>query len=155
QLRSPGSPSAEDYRHALREVARHCLYGVDRNPLAVELCQVALWIETVEPGKPLSFLDARICLGDSLIGVFDLSVLARGIPHEANKPLTGDEKDVASHYRKLNKVQRDGRSKNQMRLPFTGPPADLIAASKALDDMPEDDLEQVAAKGRALAEYQK
>ncbi|MBF0563039.1 MAG: hypothetical protein HQL37_13700, partial [Alphaproteobacteria bacterium] len=53
---------------------RHCLYGVDRNPLAVELCKVALWIETVEPGKPLSFLDGRIRQGDSLIGVFDLAM---------------------------------------------------------------------------------
>jgi hypothetical protein len=155
QLRSPGSPSAEDYRHALREVARHCLYGVDRNPLAVELCQVALWIETVEPGKPLSFLDGRIRQGDSLIGVFDLSVLAQGIPDEAYKALTGDEKDVVSHYRKLNKAQREGRSKDQMHLPFAGPPADLVAASKAVEDMPEDNLSQVAAKTRALAEYQK
>ena len=55
QIRSPGAPSAEDWRHALREVARRCLFGVDRNPMAVELCQTALWIESVDPGKPLTF----------------------------------------------------------------------------------------------------
>ena len=52
---------------------------------------------TVEPGKPLSFLDGRIRLGDSLIGVFDFTVLAEGIPDEAYKALTGDGKEVAGH----------------------------------------------------------
>ena len=74
------SPSPADYRHALRDVARACIYGVDRNPMAVELTKVALWIETVEPGKPLGFFDAQIRCGDSLLGVFDLKVLATGHP---------------------------------------------------------------------------
>jgi hypothetical protein len=148
QLRSPGSPSAEDYRHALREVARHCLYGVDRNPMAVELCKVAIWIETVEPGKPLSFLDNRIRLGDSLIGVFDPKMLAAGIPDEAYKPLTGDSKAVASHYRKQNKSQRDG-AKGQLRLAFAGAPIELADAFAAIDAMTEESVDQVAAKALA------
>ena len=49
---------------------RCCIHGVDRNPMAVELARVALWIETVEPGKPLGFLDANIRVGDSLLGIF-------------------------------------------------------------------------------------
>ncbi len=57
-----GIATAVDYRHALRDVIRACIYGVDRNPMAVELTQVALWIETVEPGRPLGFLDAKILL---------------------------------------------------------------------------------------------
>jgi N-6 DNA Methylase len=150
QLRSPGSPSAEDYRHALREVARHCLYGVDRNPMAVELCKVAIWIETVEPGKPLSFLDNRIRLGDSLIGVFDLKMLTAGIPDEAYKPLAGDEKAVASYYRKLNRAQRDGK-KDQLRLTFAGAPTELADAFAAVDAMPEDNVEDVSAKAFADA----
>jgi type I restriction-modification system DNA methylase subunit len=55
RARAGGVASAEDFRHALRDVARDCLHGVDRNPMAVELTKVALWIETVEPGKPLGF----------------------------------------------------------------------------------------------------
>ena len=82
--RTGGVASAEDYRRALREVARACIHGVDRNPLAVELTKVALWIETVEPGKPLGFLDANIRCGDSLLGVFDLDALRRGIPDAAS-----------------------------------------------------------------------
>ena len=75
-----------------------CIHGVDRNPMAVELTKVALWIETVDPGLPLGFFDAQIRCGDSLLGVFDLKVLEQGIPDAAYKPLTGDDKEVARHY---------------------------------------------------------
>lgn len=53
---------------ALREVIRHCVYGVDVNPMAVELTKMALWLEAAEPGQPFGFLDARIRHGHSLIG---------------------------------------------------------------------------------------
>jgi len=53
-------PSEDLRRHCLREVVAKCFYGVDKNPMAVELCKVALWMEAIEPGKPLSFLDAHI-----------------------------------------------------------------------------------------------
>ena len=68
RVRTGGVPSTADYRHALRDAVRCCIHGVDRNPMAVELARVALWIETVEPGKPLGFLDANIRVGDSLLG---------------------------------------------------------------------------------------
>ncbi len=140
--RSPGAPSGDDYRHALREVARHCLYGVDRNPLAVELCKVALWIETVEPGKPLSFLEGRIRQGDSLIGVFDLASLNDGIPDDAYKALTGDDKAVAKYYATRNRKER----KDRPSLPFAGSLATLSKAASRLDAMPEDDLAGITAK---------
>ncbi|WP_414512631.1 DNA methyltransferase, partial [Synechococcus sp. F70.1] len=76
-------PSPEALREAVRDVIAHCIYGVDKNPLAVELCKVALWIESQVPGRPLTFLDHRIGCGDSLVGVFDLEVLRQGIPDEA------------------------------------------------------------------------
>jgi len=53
-----------------RMVAVHCLYGVDKNPLAVELAKLALWIECHAEGLPLTFLDHRLVLGDSLTGPF-------------------------------------------------------------------------------------
>jgi hypothetical protein len=74
---------------------QHCIYGVDRNPLAVELCRTALWIETVEPGKPLSFLDVHIRCGDALVGVTNLRVLGEGIPDEAFVPFIGDNPAAA------------------------------------------------------------
>jgi hypothetical protein len=51
-----------------RLVAVHCLYGVDKNPLAVELAKLSLWIESHGEGLPLTFLDHRLVLGDSLTG---------------------------------------------------------------------------------------
>lgn len=147
QFQSPGAPSAEDYRHALREVARHCLYGVDRNPMAVELCKVALWIETVEPGKPLSFLDGRIRQGDSLIGVFDVEMLGDGIPDEAYKALTGDNKDVAKHFAARNRKER----KDRPSLPFAGSLTKLASQSRSIDDMAEDDLADIHKKAEAEA----
>ncbi|MFJ2233875.1 Eco57I restriction-modification methylase domain-containing protein [Streptomyces sp. NPDC087859] len=54
---------------ARRKVAERCLYGVDINPLAVELAKFALWLDTVEPGMPFTFLDDRLIDGDSLVGI--------------------------------------------------------------------------------------
>ena len=53
---------------ALRDVIRHCIYGVDVNPVAVELTKIALWLEAAEPGRPFGCLAARIRHGHSLIG---------------------------------------------------------------------------------------
>lgn len=97
----------EETQAALRDVVSRCIHGVDRNPMAVELAKVALWIESVSPGQPLGFLDANIRCGDALLGVFDLVALEEGIPDEAYKALTGDDKETASGLRKLNKSERD------------------------------------------------
>lgn len=57
-----------DISHWRRHVVENCIYGVDINPMAVELAKVALWLHTVAKGKPLSFLDHHIRCGNSLIG---------------------------------------------------------------------------------------
>ena len=54
-----------------------CLYGVDVNPMAAELCRVSLWLEALEPGKPLSFLDHHIRVGNSLLGATPELIAAR------------------------------------------------------------------------------
>lgn len=102
RARSGGVASPADFRHALRDVARACIHGVDRNPMAVELTKVALWIETVEPGKPLGFLDANIRCGDSLLGVFDLKELAAGIPDAAYAEFGDDFAGAVCRLVKLN-----------------------------------------------------
>lgn len=68
-LRGDGLVTPDRVQQAKREVVRHCLYGVDLNPLAVVLAKVSLWLETLEPGRPLSFLDAHLRCGNSLVGV--------------------------------------------------------------------------------------
>src|SRR5207249_2538472 len=65
-----GLANAENYNaeKARREVVSRCIYGVDLNPLAVELAKVSLWLSSVSRDKPLSFLDYRLKIGNSLIG---------------------------------------------------------------------------------------
>ncbi|NKB59545.1 MAG: N-6 DNA methylase [Alphaproteobacteria bacterium] len=150
QLASPGAPSASDYRHWLREAARRCLFGVDKNPLAVELAKVALWIETVEPGKPLSFLDAHIRCGDSLLGVYGLDALQKGISDGAYKPLTGDVKAAASEWRKRNKAEREARAQGELGL--IGPPRALMEAARKLEAQEEDDLFGGRGEGQGLSD---
>ena len=72
---SEEEPSPAAYHVAVRDVISHCIHGVDLNPLAVDLCKLALWLEGHWTGKPLSFLDHHIKCGNSLIGVLDPKVL--------------------------------------------------------------------------------
>ncbi len=89
-----GRVTPEMVRRAKRDVVRHCLYGVDLNPLAVVLAKVSLWLETLERGKPLTFLDVKLRCGDSLVGV-DVRHTPEGVassdlvdwPKEATKGL--------------------------------------------------------------------
>ncbi|NYF59359.1 Eco57I restriction-modification methylase domain-containing protein [Micromonospora purpureochromogenes] len=101
-------PTVDAVRHALHEVVARCIYGVDLNPMAVELAKVSLWMEALEPGKPLSFLDAHVKCGNALIGATP-ALLKRGIPDEAFKPIEGDDKKYAKGLEKQNAKQREGQ----------------------------------------------
>ena len=98
------NPASLDYREALREVIQKCVYAVDYNPDAVELCKVVLWIEGYCAGKPLSFLDAHIRCGNSVVGVADLDTLLAGVPKEA---FNADSKETLKAVRDLNKRALD------------------------------------------------
>ncbi|HDY66430.1 MAG TPA: hypothetical protein ENH85_01420 [Candidatus Scalindua sp.] len=65
----------EDIRWARREVVEKCIFGVDLNPLAVELAKLSLWLYTVAKNRPLNFLDHHLRCGNSLIGT-KINVLA-------------------------------------------------------------------------------
>jgi len=150
RIRADGTPSLADFRHALRDVARSCLHGVDRNPMAVELTKVALWIETVDPGLPLGFFDAQIRCGDALLGVFDLKVLLDGIPDAAYKPLAGDDKDTAKYYLQANRDAKKGQGgfdfgTGQVAMPEMKP---LAVDFSGFRDLPEDTVEQIDAKAK-------
>ncbi len=106
QVRSgDDEPSPDRVQRALRDVVGRCLFGVDLNPMAVELCKVSLWLEAVTPGLPLSFLDAHLQVGNSLLGT-TRELMAQGIPDKAFKPIEGDSKKVASALKKQNKAER-------------------------------------------------
>ena len=57
---------------ARRQVIEHCLYGVDINPMAVEMAKLSLWLVSMDPQRPFTFLDDRLVAGDSLLGVTSL-----------------------------------------------------------------------------------
>lgn len=95
-------PAPAALSHALRDVMGRCVYGVDINPMSVELCKVSLWLEAVEPGKPLSFLDHHIQCGNSLLGTTRECIL-KGLPEEAFDALAGDDKKACAALRKRNK----------------------------------------------------
>ena len=67
-----------------RQVARHCVYGVDRNHIAVELARLSIWIHTFVPGLPLSFLDHNLVVGDSLAGVGTLDEVVKAFDPAAD-----------------------------------------------------------------------
>ncbi len=75
-------PTEAALQEARRDVLAHCIYGVDKDAFAVELCKVALWIHCTVPKLPLSFLDHRIQHGDSLVG-WPLLNVPSIIPREA------------------------------------------------------------------------
>ena len=83
-LRCGEAPGQEAFRTALRDVVSHCIYGVDLNPMAVELCRVSLWLETAGPDKSLSADDLHIRCGNSLLGATP-ALQARGIPGSARQ----------------------------------------------------------------------
>lgn len=156
QLQSPeGAVTPQDYRHALREVVARCIFGVDRNPMALELARTALWLEGYEEGRPLSFLDHHLQCGDALLGLTDLKALEQGIAKDAYKPLSGDDKDVCKRLAKANAVglkqlERDLKGK-QTRLRFDD--ADSLAALQILEALPENSTQDIAAKETAYRDF--
>ncbi|WP_300083347.1 N-6 DNA methylase, partial [Propioniciclava sp.] len=101
-------PPPERVREALADVVGRCIYGVDLNPLAAELAKVSLWLETLDPGRPLAFLDAQIKVGNSLIGATP-ALVALGVPDDAFAALEGDDKKIVAALKKQNKAERSGQ----------------------------------------------
>ncbi|MCG8312450.1 MAG: N-6 DNA methylase [Pseudomonadales bacterium] len=148
-------PSEDHYRHAMHDVVRHCIYGVDLNPLAVELCKTGLWLESVEPGKPLSFLNSHIQNGNSLLGITKLDQITMGIPKDAFKALSGDDKQLC---KKLSKANSDYLKAIKKELESPEMSLSLESSStldelKLLENLPEETVEQIQAKEQAFQEY--
>ncbi len=160
QLRSleggqEGAIQPQDYRHALREVVARCIYGVDRNPMAIELARMALWLEGFAEDRPLGFLDHHLQVGDALLGLTDLSALELGIAKDAFKPLSGDDKNVCKDLAKANaaglkQIAKDLQGK-QMLLGVDNRSG--LEALRGIETLPADTPEQVAAKEQAWRRF--
>jgi hypothetical protein len=118
-----------------RTVVERCIYGVDKNPMAVELAKVSLWLATASKDRPLSFLDAKLRCGDSLVGAFldDLDRLPPAL-------VRGSQAADAS----------------QLRLPVASARADLAklaAGRRQIAEAPSDHPEQIHEKAARLRRY--
>ena len=141
-------PSPLLYQHALRDVIGRCLYGVDMNPMAAELCRVSLWLEALEPGKPLSFLDHHIRVGNSLLGATP-ELIEAGLPDEAFKPQQGDDRKVCTGLRKRNKAERESGQRDMGYLMVAEPSAEydtLGPRIRWIDESADDTLGEVQGK---------
>lgn len=159
------NPASLDYRQALREVIQKCIYAVDYNPDAVELCKVVLWIEGYCAGKPLSFLDHHIRCGNSIVGVANLESLLKGVPKEA---FSANDKGVKKQVIALNsKAVEDAKlvqagesagwktslfSKDFMIQSISSEQVGLANKVQEIAALPEDSLEEQIAKQHSWEE---
>jgi methylase of polypeptide subunit release factors len=144
-------PTLDAVRHALHEVIARCIYGVDLNPMAVELAKVSLWLEALEPGKPLDFLDAHVKCGNGLIGATP-ALMRDGIPDTAFKPVEGDDQAYARALSKQNEAERIGQFQlfemsTDIKVPYSAFAAEVRRISAA----PAETLKQVH---RQAADYE-
>jgi hypothetical protein len=117
----------ERLTYARRIIAQRCLYGVDKNPLAVEMAKLSLWLLTLAKDKPFEFLDHAIRCGDSLVGIHD-----------------------------FDQLKNFNLDPSQGRTLFTGPVFDLVDEAVALrqkiEGMPSNTVEDVEAQETLLAD---
>jgi hypothetical protein len=144
-----GTITPQEYRRAVKDVIHRCIYGVDLNPMALELTKIALWLEGYEPGKPLGFLDRPLVCGNSVLGIFDLDALDKGIPNDAFKQLSGDDKHVCDQLRDTNKKglkEFKRREDDPLQQDFLTDEESVTDLFTVLETMPEESVEDIEAK---------
>lgn len=130
---APEDETAVDYWK--RKVVEHCIYGVDLNPLAVELAKLSLWLSTVSKGKPLSFLDHHLRVGNSLIGarLQDLNALPQR--KKAKKSFNVQQLVLLDQSKLVQDISL------------------LMGDFKSIKELPSDTVEQVKKKGDILTKF--
>ncbi len=150
-------PSPTAFRAAIRDVICECIYGVDYNPLAVELCKVALWLEAHNPGQPLNFLDHHIKNGNAIVGYVRREELDRGVPDEAFATMPGDDKEVAAEFRKQNKAERKAQGQTPLNLApeIRKHLEDILQRWREVSGLPERTPDEIATKKRRYQDFTK
>ncbi|MFH1166019.1 MAG: DNA methyltransferase [Pseudomonadota bacterium] len=148
-------PAPIAYRSAVRDVIRECIYGVDINPLAVELCKVALWLEAHNPGLPLNFLDHHIKCGNAIVGYVRREDVERGVPEEAFNAMPGDNKAIAAAARSRNKGERRPHKQQKFEnFPEIQEYLDSILSKwQAIAALPEHSSKEIAAKKQRYMDF--
>ena len=151
------NPDPASYRNAEKDVIRSCIYGIDKNPQAVQLCKVALWLESHNPGTSLGFLDNHIKCGDSLVGVARVEELFDIILNEAFKSYKDSDKEYYAKLKKNNDVQIKEKkaleeSKFLRQKKVESDVTDVIKKLSEVGQMPDATPEEEEAKKKAYKE---
>ena len=132
----------ERHRMALRRVVANCIYGVDINEMAVEMCKLSLWLVSLDSKKPFSFVDNKILVGNSLLGVTDLKQIENlsldGRPRTRHLFYLDDGGRMFARGRDFNEIMREARS---------------LRARLAEDISENDPMRGAKHKARLMAEY--
>ena len=158
------APAPELYRHSLHEVISKCIYGVDINPMAVELARMGLWLEGFAENEPLSFLDHHLQVGNALLGVMDLETVELGIDNAAYKPQSTEftefscaTKEVCAALKKQNTAECKQLNKEGLvRYTALGAGTSTEIAANAfttLNKLSATDLENEKAKQKIFEKY--
>jgi Alw26I/Eco31I/Esp3I family type II restriction m6 adenine DNA methyltransferase len=132
---TPDEAPDDDIHWARREVIERCIFGVDLNPLAVELAKLSLSLYTVARNKPLSFLDHHLICGNSLIGAW--------VKDLGNLPVLSKKKA---------KTEDENRFPLFDESQFTKDVSVLMGDYKSIENLPSDTVEQIKKKDRILRE---
>jgi hypothetical protein len=158
---APAENGPEELAYWKAKVVEHCIYGVDFNPMAVELAKVALWLYTARKDKPLSFLDHHLKCGNSLVGATVSRLVEPGLKCITRKSgptwvavpaqdTLGTSTSVTSR-----KKRRKADSSAQQMLPFdldTSMLSGIVSSIRGILDRPSDRPEDVKAKSKDYAD---
>ena len=163
-------PDEDELLHARRLVAQRCLYGVDKNPMAVDLAKLSLWLVTLAKDHPFTFLDHNLRCGDSLVGLTQAQIAAfHWSPpkkHSAEDVWFGDpiaeRMERVTAYRQQILAARDEKSYEQLRQEL-GVADDAMSLAKLTGDLviaaffsasrDRERIEQLNALARQLVKY--
>ncbi len=137
----------DEVLHSAQLLVERCIYGVDLNPLAVELAKLSLWIITLGSNKALSFLDHHLKIGNSLLGINDLQAMGM-LPLAA----TASAKEKAA-YRKRAAAAAAGQIPT-FETVFNQQLTVLLGYLEAIRQMPSDTAAEVHAKEAAYADFE-
>ncbi|MEI6425568.1 MAG: N-6 DNA methylase, partial [Lentisphaerota bacterium] len=160
---APNDNSDREFAYWKEKVAEKCVYGVDYNPMAVELAKVSIWLHTTSAGRPLSFLDHHLKVGNSLIGAPVATLNTPSLKSKTTKQGTkwssaiksAEELGMAKKGKKRRGVAEDP-AQYQMELPLpidTSLMSGIVKSIREIVDRIETDGKDVKRKGKDYVEF--
>ena len=163
-------PDEDELLHARRLIAHHCLYGVDKNPMAVDLSKLSLWLATLAKDHPFTFLDHSLRTGDSLVGLSREQIAAFHWKPPAKQPTDapwfGDpiaaKMQTVTEYRQRILAARDDKPYDQLRqeldvadeaLSLARLAGDCVVAAYFLADKDKDREKRLNELARQMVKY--